>query len=126
MDGIIILTAFFIKHFIADFLLQTKYQYSNKGTYGHLGGILHVAIHGISSLPIVYFLSPNFLTLSTSILVVVFEMSVHYHIDWAKMNLNTRMDWKCDKNDEFWTLLGFDQLFHYLTYSIMAVLMIYS
>ena len=31
------------KHMVADFYLQTPYQYLNKGTYGHPGGFLHSA-----------------------------------------------------------------------------------
>jgi hypothetical protein len=33
------------KHAVADFYLQTAYQYSNKGKYGHPGGIIHAGIH---------------------------------------------------------------------------------
>ena len=32
-----------VKHALADFYLQTPYQYLNKGTYGHPGGLLHAA-----------------------------------------------------------------------------------
>src|SRR5262245_47086258 len=41
------------KHAIADFYLQSAYQYSNKGKYGHPGGILHAAIH-VALTPLVY------------------------------------------------------------------------
>ena len=34
-----------VKHTVADFFLQTPYQYCNKGTYGHPGGFLHAGIH---------------------------------------------------------------------------------
>ncbi len=34
-----------VKHAVADFFLQTPYQYCNKGTYGHPGGFLHAGIH---------------------------------------------------------------------------------
>jgi hypothetical protein len=33
------------KHAVADFYLQTPYQYLNKGKYGHPGGIIHAGIH---------------------------------------------------------------------------------
>jgi hypothetical protein len=33
------------KHAVADFYLQSTYQYVNKGHYGHPGGMLHSAIH---------------------------------------------------------------------------------
>ena len=41
------------KHFLCDFVLQSAYQYRNKGIYGHPGGILHAGLHGLGSLPAV-------------------------------------------------------------------------
>ncbi len=41
------------KHMVADFYLQTPYQYLNKGTYGHPGGFLHAGIH-VALTPLVY------------------------------------------------------------------------
>jgi hypothetical protein len=41
---------------------------------------------------------------------------LHYHIDWAKMNINKQCGWKADTHEEFWWLLGVDQLLHALTY----------
>jgi len=42
-----------LKHAVADFYLQSSYQYMNKGTYGHPGGIIHSAIH-VALTPLVY------------------------------------------------------------------------
>jgi kynureninase len=33
-----------LKHAVADFYLQTPYQYLNKGTYGHPGGFIHAGM----------------------------------------------------------------------------------
>ena len=41
---------------------------------------------------------------------------IHYHIDWAKMNLNARMGWGANTHEQFWWLLGLDQYLHALTY----------
>src|SRR3970040_1352534 len=41
------------KHAVADFYLQTSYQYLNKGKYGHPGGIIHAGIHAALT-PLVY------------------------------------------------------------------------
>ena len=41
------------KHAVADFYLQTPYQFLNKGTYGHPGGFLHAGIHAALT-PFVY------------------------------------------------------------------------
>jgi hypothetical protein len=42
-----------VKHAVADFYLQTPYQYLNKGIYGHPGGLLHSGIH-VALTPLVY------------------------------------------------------------------------
>ena len=42
-----------VKHAVADFYLQTPYQYLNKGIYGHPGGLLHSGIHVVLT-PLVY------------------------------------------------------------------------
>ena len=42
-----------LKHMVADFFLQTPFQYLNKGTYGHPGGLLHSGIH-VALTPLVY------------------------------------------------------------------------
>src|SRR5205809_532082 len=103
-------TAFFIKHFICDFPLQWAYQYKNKGTYGHPGGILHAAIHGAGTLVVcLIFGLPAWLALADAV--------IHYHIDWAKMRLNAHWGLKPDNSEYFWWLLGLDQLLHYLTYA---------
>jgi hypothetical protein len=116
---IILLTLFGIKHFVVDFLLQRKYQYSNKGKYGHPGGLLHAGLHGIATwLCLVYF-TP------LAILLAVADTVAHYHIDWAKTNINEKMGWAPNTHEEFWWLLGLDQFLHYLTYvTIIAVVVL--
>jgi hypothetical protein len=114
----IILTLFtllILKHFIIDFPAQTPYQWQNKGTYGHPGGILHAGLHGIGTfLCFVIFTVTPF-----ALLVGVIDMIIHYHVDWAKMNINKKYGWMPDKHPEFWILLGLDQLAHYLTYCLL-------
>ena len=41
---------------------------------------------------------------------------IHYHVDWAKMNLNSRLGWGPNTHEQFWWLLGLDQYLHYITY----------
>ena len=115
---LLFLAALFVKHFIADFLYQPPYQWQNKGTYGHLGGIAHTAQHiGLSAVILALFGAPPAWLLG----LVIFEAIVHYHMDWFKMNLNARKGWKCNTHNEFWILTGFDQLVHALTYLVMAI-----
>jgi hypothetical protein len=117
----IFLTLLFIKHFIIDFPLQTKYQWSNKGTYGHPGGILHAGLHGLGTFVVVYFFSHE---LWIPFFFATLDALFHYHIDWAKMNLNKKLGWGPTTHEQFWWLLGADQLLHTLTYILIASLLV--
>ena len=108
---LLLITLLFTKHFIVDFPLQNKFQWSNKGTYLHLGGILHSGLHGLGT----YFCFVWFAPLAAIYLSII-DFVLHYHIDWAKMNLNSKMGWGPNTHEQFWWLLGLDQFLHALTY----------
>ena len=119
---ILILTLLFLKHFIIDFPLQNKYQWSNKGTNGHMGGILHAGLHGIGTLLcLVFFVDPSF-----AVIIASLDSVLHYHIDWAKMNINKKMSWAPTTHEQFWWLLGLDQLLHSLTYIAIVGIIWYN
>lgn len=107
---LIILLAFQIKHFVCDFPLQKfPYMYQNKGKYLHFGGILHALVHAIGTAIICELAGlPGWLVLA--------DFIIHYHIDWAKMKLNNKYKLSPTNSENFWILLGFDQLLHQLTY----------
>lgn len=107
--------ALFTKHFICDFLLQGPFQYLNKGTYGHPGGVFHSAIQAAGTI-LSFFLVLGFTLPAYIAPIAAVEYLVHYHIDWAKMNINAHFGLKPDNSEKFWYLLGFDQYLHYLTY----------
>lgn len=88
----------------------------NKGTYGHLGGIIHALIHAIATFIILIFFTNN------AVWLALLDFAFHYHIDWAKVKINKHYDWKCDNSEKFWYLLGFDQLLHQLTYASIIYL----
>lgn len=110
-DTLILITLLFTKHFIVDFPLQNKFQWSNKGTYGHLGGITHAGLHAGLTLVCFAWFAPL-----AAYYLAALDGLIHYHIDWAKMNLNARFGWKADTHEQFWWLLGLDQFLHALTY----------
>jgi len=113
-----------LKHTLADFYLQTPYQYLNKGQYGHPGGLLHAFIH-IALTPLVYLvLVPGSLLIAAAI--AAGEFVLHYHIDWLKEQIIRRNNWTT-QNPGFWHALGTDQLLHGLTYlGIVAVLIAFA
>ncbi len=106
-----------VKHAIADFFLQTKYQWSNKGRYGHPGGILHAIIHIAFSAPILLMLPPPDAMYGATVLAA--EFLVHYHCDWLKEQVVRRNSWTFT-DDAFWRAMGVDQLVHGLTYLAMV------
>ena len=108
------------KHAVADFYLQTPYQYLNKGTYGHPGGLIHAGIH-VALTPLVYLvLVPGSLLIAGAI--ALGEFLLHYHIDWLKEQVVKRNGLTAGDRG-FWHLLGTDQLIHGLTYlAIVAAL----
>lgn len=110
-----LITAFLLKHFLLDFVLQPPWMWMNKGTYGHPGGLVHAGLHGLASYCILVFFAPA----SIAMALVIIEVFVHYHMDWFKMWLNKAMDWKCNEHPEFWYLTGFDQFVHYMTYVVI-------
>ena len=110
-DALLLLTLLFTKHFIVDFPLQGPYQWMNKGTYLHPGGLLHSFMHGVATMLCFTYYAPQ-----AAFWLGLLDALIHYHIDWAKMNLNAKFGWKSDQHPQFWWLLGLDQFLHSLTY----------
>jgi len=110
-DTLILVALMFTKHFIVDFPLQNRFQYANKGTYGHPGGLLHASLHGVATWMCFVWHAPM-----AALFLSLFDAVIHYHIDWAKVNINARMGWGPTTHEEFWWLTGLDQFLHALTY----------
>jgi len=110
---------FIVKHFIVDFLMQGPYEYINKGIYGHPGGILHAWSHAITTWSLLFGLYQ--MDMPVAVLYAVLEFVIHYHIDWAKIQINTKYKLTPITSERYWHLLGLDQCLHYLTYWIMIV-----
>lgn len=119
MNELLILTLLFTKHFIVDFPLQKPYQYLNKGTYGHPGGMLHAWLHGFGTMIVFAF----FLNINIAVMLGIVDAVIHYHIDWAKMKLNKKLGWGPTTHEQFWWLLGLDQYLHALTYIGLVALL---
>ncbi len=110
---------FEVKHFVYDFVLQTAYQYRNKGIYGHPAGFVHAGLHAAGSLPAVLIVTESMWLIAA---ILAAEFAVHYHVDWLKEQINKRH--ALGFNDvRYWWVFGADQLIHQMTYVvILAVL----
>ncbi len=117
-----LLLAFLFKHFIVDFPLQGPYQYLNKGTFLHPGGLLHSFLHGLATAGI---LAVFGMSLKFILFAALFDSAVHYVVDFSKVNIGRKFNLKPDNSEWFWYLLGLDELLHMLTY-VAIIAMVFS
>lgn len=116
-QALALLAMLFAKHFVVDFPLQGPYQYLNKGTYGHPGGLLHSGMHGLCTFLAFAVAAPGLgLAVTACAALGAVDAVVHYHVDWAKVKLNRHFGWGPSTHEQFWWLLGADQLLHAATY----------
>jgi hypothetical protein len=108
---ILLLVLLSVKHFIVDFILQTNQMVIEKGNYGEKWGIIHSLQHGIATCAVFFF----FVEPAAVLFFGILDMLIHYHIDWAKININRKNN-LTPADKAFWFWLGADQLAHSLTY----------
>jgi len=118
LDGVqimmLILLMLQIKHFLADFWLQTDQMIRDKGIYGARNGIYHSLIHAIGTFIAFLILDP-YIAFTMSVL----DFLIHYHIDWTKSFINNRYELNSE-NPKFWFCFGADQMAHQLTYLFLV------
>ena len=108
----ILLGLLFVKHWYIDFVNQSSEEVEGKGHYGNAHGVMHSVKHGAATFLIFWL----FLSVWPLAVVIGFiDFVLHYHIDWAKININKRFNYTVE-NPKFWAWLGADQLAHSLTY----------
>lgn len=100
-----------VKHWYIDFVNQSEQEVQWKGTYLDWRGMKHSVKHGIATMLIMCF----FIDFPSALVLGVMDAILHYHIDWAKMNINKKYNYTID-NPKFWAWLGADQLAHQITY----------
>lgn len=124
---LILLLLFQIKHLVVDWLWQPPYEYLNKGTWLHPGGLQHAAKH-LAATYIVLALAALVLHMPIHVgvgwLLATLDGVVHYLIDWSKMNINKRYQLTPTNSENFWRLVGVDQFLHQATYIAIVFLAI--
>ncbi|MEM8730648.1 MAG: DUF3307 domain-containing protein [Pseudomonadota bacterium] len=114
---LILLVLLQVKHMFADYYLQTPRMLMGRETYLHLGRAEHAGVHGVGS--VIAFVIMGTPVLFT-VLIVVAEWIVHFHIDWVKARWSVQKAHK-PTDAGFWRAAGVDQAAHQLTYVTMAV-----
>lgn len=108
-----------IKHFVFDYLVQTPYQFLNKGKYGHPGGILHAGLQALGTTVAFFIISP---ALAVGVAIIVGEFLAHYHIDWTK-EWWLRTGGYTTSDGAYWRIYGIDQFAHQATYVVIAAIL---
>lgn len=124
MEIILLFVLFFVKHFLADYPLQTEYMLRKSRAYGwKVPLLMHCLVHATMTyliLVTVVALGMFSVTWGTILALVVVELLLHFVIDAWKAQLCKSPPTK----PAFWIALGADQLFHYLTYALIVLLII--
>ena len=117
MEILALLLLFQIKHWYADFKIQTYMQTVKKGIWLDPVGMSHTADHIWTTMVCLFLFSfyhpiPAF----TIIAVAVLEGFYHYLIDYTKVKYG------CKDNTKplFWNQFGLDQLAHQTSYLVIA------
>jgi len=113
------LVLLFLKHWYVDFVVQTPGELANKGSYLHWQGIKHAVKHGIGTLMVLAY----HLGMGDVLLLASLDMMIHYHIDWAKLQLQDRLG-LTPQDAGYWNLFGLDQLAHAFTYLFLLWLVL--
>lgn len=113
---LILLALLFFKHFLIDFVAQTDQMVREKGKYGAEGGLVHSGQHALLTFWIVLLFAPLL-----AFPLALLDGILHYHIDWAKMNISRGLT---PADHKFWVWIGVDQLLHYLTYLIIVAIIV--
>lgn len=110
-----------VKHYYADFVIQTYMQTVKKGVWLHPIGISHSIDHAWCTL--LALLIFNFFH-RTDVLVILAvglaEAFIHYIIDFVKVKYGIKDNTK----PLFWNQFGLDQLAHQLTYLAMVFVLL--
>jgi hypothetical protein len=114
MDGLFLglLTWLQVKHYAADYLLQSPWIISGKGHFNQPGGYVHAAIHVIGTAPALVYAG---LDSGLVALLLAGEFVIHFTVDHVKA-LQARARPHSPASARFWAMHGADQLAHHLTY----------
>jgi hypothetical protein len=101
-----------LKHYIADYFLQTAWMLAGKGNVFHPGGYAHAGLHALLTLLVllVFGTSPPL-----ALALFAAEFVLHYALDFAKVGYSQGVEPQ-RQPQRFWALHGIDQLAHQLTY----------
>ena len=121
MDILLLILLLQIKHWYADFKIQTYLQTVKKGIWADPIGMSHTGDHIWTTL-VALLVFNIFVPLSAGLMLIVAfaEGIAHYIIDYTKVKYG------CKDNTKplFWNQFGLDQLAHQVCYLLMAYILL--
>lgn len=117
----IYLVLFQIKHFIADWCLQSMWMVKGKrrSDWTFVFPLLaHAGLHSVFTFFVVNAVSRDF---TLSLKCGLFDLTAHFIIDRIKGHpyLDFLFDWSNPNKKIYWVIMGLDQLCHSLTYLVI-------
>ncbi|RUT30042.1 DUF3307 domain-containing protein [Arsenicitalea aurantiaca] len=117
---LLLLAGLQLKHFVADYLLQTPIMLAGKGDLGHPGGYAHAAVHLVgSALVLVWAGLPPMALIG----LLALEFVLHYGLDYLKARYGGSAG-HAETPRRYWALHGLDQFLHQLTYVGMLAMVV--
>jgi hypothetical protein len=122
METIVLILLLQIKHWYADFKIQTYMQTVKKGVWLDPIGMSHTVDHMYASLIalLVFNLLVTPIAAGLMLVVAIAEGIAHYMIDYIKVKYGC----KDNTTPLFWNQFGLDQLAHQVCYLIMCVVLL--
>jgi len=102
-------------HTLADYFLQDSDMIRDKREYGLNTAVFHSGIHAAFTFIVLTF----FVNSWFAIFLAIGNGLVHYHIDWAKAQIDYKYSLDPDSQG-FWMLHGTDQFAHFLTLALIV------
>ena len=111
-----VITAFLIKHLLADFVFQTNWMvFGKEQIHDWLAPLCaHAAVHGAMTFVLMLALLPSLWWLG------LVDFAIHGIIDRSKA-LTTRAFGLSLKDSRWWWMLGLDQTLHHLTHLVYVL-----
>lgn len=118
------MTAFLVKHYLGDYVMQTSAMVSKKAIFFSPEGLTHAAIHGaLSSLVVCFGLlwvgASGSDAIALTLGIGFLDFVIHYLLDVAKARYVPSS--LTPETQLHWVFFGLDQLLHNMTYIFFIV-----
>lgn len=110
IQTLLLLAVFQVKHYVADFPLQTRYMLrKTRDDWSFVAPLaLHCGVHAVLTLAVVMYVEPSLWWLA------VFDFGSHFIMDRLKASRRYLGRFDDIATSAYWNTFGFDQMFHHL------------